>query len=250
MVASIIVIFVTFRWLNSYTNNGEYITLNDFYGLPIEQTIDILKDKKLNYTILDSNAYNPDFANHSVIAQDPKPEDQVKEGRMVYLYLSTNQAPMVEIPFLKGKYSQEAGIMKLRNAKFKIGDIFFKPSDTEGDILALMIDSVEIVEGQKAPVGTKIQLVVGGGLGGGKKKVPCLIGKTLTEAEFYLSSEDLNIGHINYGNRVLTDTSTAVIYKQMPSVEDPYIRIGTPIDIFFKQELPLNVNKCEIDSLQ
>ena len=36
------------------------------------------------------------------------------------------------------------------HCKLHIGDIYFKPSDSEGDILALMIDSVEVKEGDTA----------------------------------------------------------------------------------------------------
>lgn len=249
LLAGIVTVLVVFQWLGSYTNHGEYITLNDLTGLSLEQTIDILEDKKLTYEVVDTNTYDPDLPKYSVISQNPLPLDKVKEGRTIYLYVSTNDAPMIEIPFLAGKASQEAGMMKLRNAKFKIGDIFFKPSDSEGDILALMIDSVEVVKGQKAPEGSSIQLVVGGGLGGGRIKVPCLIGKTLQEVEFVLGSEGLNVGHINYGDDALSDTASAVIYKQLPSQNAAFIRIGEPIDIFLKQELPYDVNKCENDTL-
>lgn len=248
LIATMVAVFLVFQWLGSYTNHGEYITLNDFNGLSLVQTVEILEDKSLNYVVIDTNTYKKNLPHHSVISQDPKPMDKVKEGRTVYLYISTNKAPMVEIPYLKGNYSKDAGIMRLQNLKFKIGDIIFKPSDSEGDILGLMIDSVEIKEGQQAPEGTEIQIIVGGGLKGGKISSPCLIGKTLTEAEFILSSQELNVGYVDYGTKAMYDTLNAVIYQQKP---DPFdaIRIGEPIDIFLKQELPYDVNKCDTDSV-
>ncbi len=246
-IATVITVFITFQWLKSYTNHGEYITLNDLNGLSLSQTIDILKDKKLNYVVIDTNTYKKDLPHQTVINQDPLPLDKVKEGRTVYLYISTNKAPLVEIPFLKGKYSKDAGIMKLRNAKFKIGEVIFKPSDSEGDILGLMIDSVEVKEGDFAPEGTEIQLIVGGGLMGSKISTPCLIGKTLGEANFLLNN-DLNLGLINYGSKPLSDTASAVIYNQKPNPYDA-IRVGEPIDIFLIQELPYDVEKCNQDTL-
>lgn len=249
IAASIVTVLVVFKWMGSYTNHGESITLNDLTGLSLTQTIGILEDKKLTYEVIDTNTFDPNLPKYSIISQNPLPLDKVKEGRTVYLYVSTNEAPMIEIPFLAGKASQEAGMMKLRNAKFKIGEIFFKPSDSEGDILALMIDSVEVKKGQQAPEGTVIQLVVGGGLGGGRIQIPCLIGKTLQEVEFVLGAEGLNIGHISYGESFLPDTASAVIYKQLPSQNAAFIRMGEPIDIFLKQELPFDVNKCVNDTL-
>ena len=187
--------------------------------------------------------------NKTVTSQEPLALDKVKEDRTIYLHVSTNKAPMVAIPNLGGSYSKDAGIKELKNKKFKIGDIIFKPSDSEGNVLALMIDSVEVKEGQFAPEGTEIQLVVGGGLSGGRIKVPCLIGMSLADVEFKLGAHQLNVGHINYGNQELSDTSTAVVYQQLPSQNADFIRIGEPIDIFLKQELPYDVNKCENDTL-
>lgn len=248
LIATVVAVFIVFSWLGSFTNHGEYITLNDLSLLTLEQTIDILEDKNLNYFVIDSNTYKKNMPNNSVISQEPLALDKVKEGRTIYLYVSTNKAPMVEVPYLAGSYSKDAGIMMLQNKKFKIGDIVFKPSNSEGDILALLIDSVEVKEGELAPEGTEIQLVVGGGLTGSKISTPCLIGKTFDEVGFVLRSSDLNIGHINYGSRGLIDTVSAVIYMQKPN---PYeaIRIGEPIDIFLIQELPYDINKCESDSL-
>ena len=140
-------------------------------------------------------------------------------------------------------------MMKLRNAKFKIGEITFEISETEGDILDLFYNGKAVKEGDKAPEGSTIDLVVGGGLTGGRIKVPCLIGKTLAEAEFILGYSELNVGRINYGSVALSDTSSAVIYQQLPSENSDFIKIGEPIDIFLKQELPFDVNKCENDSL-
>ena len=247
---SIITVFLIFKWLDSYTNHNEYITLNDFTGLSLEQTISILEDKKLNYSIIDTNSFRDDLPNKSIVSQDPLPLKKVKEGRIVYLYISTNKAPLIEVPFLKGKdtHSYEAGIMKLKNAKFKIGEVYFKPSDSEGDILSVMIDSVELNEGQMAPEGSYIQLVVGGGLGGAKKPTPCLIGLSKEEAEFKLGSLDLNIGFTNYSSKKISDTTTAIIYKQLPNEGDA-IRIGEGVDLFFIQELPLSINKCDTNTL-
>ena len=104
-VAAWVVIFIVFKWMDIHTNHGEYITLNDLTGLSLYQTIEILEDKKLTYEIVDSNTFDPKMPHHSIVSQNPLALDKVKEGRTVYLYISTNKAPMVEIPNLKGKYS-------------------------------------------------------------------------------------------------------------------------------------------------
>tara|TARA_B110000037_G_scaffold222790_1_gene299598 strand:- start:2958 stop:3761 length:804 start_codon:yes stop_codon:yes gene_type:complete len=248
VLATIFAVFVLFNWLGTYTNHAEYITLNDLSGLTLVQTIDILEDKKLNYFVIDSNTYKKNVPHKSVISQEPLALDKVKEGRIIYLYVSTNKPPMVEIPFLAGSYSKDAGIRMLQNKKFRIGDVVFEPSDSEGDILALLIDTAEVEKGQMAPEGTEIRLVVGGGLTGNKISTPCLIGKTFDEVGFVLRSSDLNIGYVDYGKNSLTDTASAIVYKQKPN---PYeaIRIGEPIDVFLIQELPYDINKCESDSL-
>ena len=245
-IATVFTVLIVFKWLDSYTNHGEYITLNDLTGLSLKQTKNLLEDKKLNYIIVDSNTFKRNLPHRSVVSQNPLPMDKVKEGRTVYLYISTNKAPMVEVPFLSGRYSKEAGIRALENANFLIGDIIFKPSDDEGNILSLEINGKEIEEGQKVSEGTKIDLIVGGGLTGNKISTPCLIGKTIDEAMFLLNNE-LNLGHINYGRKQIEDTATAVISSQKPNPHEA-IRIGEAIDIFLVQELPYNIEECKNDS--
>jgi len=141
--------------------------------------------------------------------------------------------------------SKKDGIDKLRNAGFTIGEITFKPSDSKDDILGELYNGEQVKKGQKVPLGSTIDLVIGGGLEGKRIPSPCLIGHTLSEAEFLL--DKLNLGHIDY-TKVEGDSTTAVIYKQKP---EPYkaIRVGEPIDIFLIQELPFDVNICDKDSL-
>lgn len=249
-LSSIIIVLIVFKWLNIHTKHGEYITLNDFTGLSAEQTIQLLEDKKLTYEIIDTNAINVNLPPHSIAKQDPKPLDKVKEGRTVYLWLTTNIPKKRLIPDLAGKSSLDEGIFRLQNANFVIGEIIEKPSDDEGAILELLVDDIEVNPGQMAYEGDTIQIVVGGGLGGSRIPIPCLIGRTLLETEVLLSANDLVLGHVNYGSDGLADTASAVIYKQMPNVNQDFIRVGEPVDVFLKQELPYDVNKCVEDSLR
>ncbi|MGB1248039.1 MAG: PASTA domain-containing protein [Chitinophagales bacterium] len=238
IVAGIITIFAVFWWLKAFTNHGESLTLNDLSGLTLEQTIEVLETKDLNYHIIDSNTYNPDLLPLSVIKQNPAPLQKVKTNRTIYLWLNASAPPMVEVPDLAGKQHYDMAIEKLTNQGFEIGELYYRPSDAEGAVLEVMIDSVKIDSGTFVPRGTVIDLVVGGGASNTRVSVPCVLGKTLAEAEMFIYSNELNIGYIEYDTLGLIDSSSALIYMQFPNCnQGNKLRIGEAMDIFLTQEL-------------
>ena len=181
-VAAIVFVLVLFKWFNIYTLHGESLTLNDLNELTLEQAIEVLESKELNYTIVDSSSFNPDYLPLAVIQQNPLPESKVKKGRTVYLWLNAGSPPLKNIPCLMGNATLEEAFERLPQVGLDIGEIHYKPMEElkEGSpILSMYIDSVEVECGDKVSYGTKIDLVVGEKAGANKVAVPLLLGKTL-----------------------------------------------------------------------
>lgn len=242
-VAFLIFILLLFKWFNIYSLHGESLTLNDLNELTIEQAIEVLEDKELGYTIVDSASFNPDFLPLAVIQQNPAPNSKVKKGRTVYLWLNAGSPPMKTIPCLMGNATLEEAFERLPQVGLDIGEISYKPMEElkEGNpILKMLIDEEEIECGDKARFGTKIDLIVGEKAGANKVKVPLLLGKTLAEAEFLMNA-DLNFGTVIYEQDGLIDSSSAVIYKQLPDFGNEAVRVGSTIDIWIGQDLPSDV---------
>lgn len=236
--AIFILILISGALLKSYTNHNEYITLTDLSGLTLDQVEEYLNYRELNYEILDTNAYHENLLPLSVIRQNPDANTKIKEGRTVYLWLNASVPPMVEVPDLAGKQSLDMAKIKLQNRGLVLGNIVEKPSEDKNAVLEVLIGGKKITEATFVPKGTVVDLVVGGGLGGTRFDVPCLLGKTLDEAKFTALAYDLNFGVITYETAGLIDSSSAVVYKQTPSCEGGKIRMGEAINIQLIQDLP------------
>jgi len=241
--AFVIFILALFKWFDIYTLHGKSITLNDLSELTMDQAIDLLETKGLNYEIIDSSSFNPNFLPYAVIQQNPAPNSKVKNGRTIYLWLNAGAPPFKKVPCLADDADLSEADQRLEQLGFRVGEITYKPIEgviSGNPILELQIDG-EIVEcGDKAQYGTKIDIIVGEKAGANKVAIPVLLGKTLEEAEFLLNG-DLNFGSKIFDTIGLIDSSSAVIYKQLPDVGSSDIRIGGNIDVWLTQDLPSDV---------
>lgn len=244
-VAFIIFVLLLFKWFDIYTRHGMSLTLNDLNELTLEQAAEVLESKKLNYFIVDSSSFNPDFLPHAVIQQNPAPESKVKKGRTVYLWLNASVPPYKPIPDVEGRQIDEA-YERFAQLGFKIGEITYKPDAdvSNGEpIRALYIDGVKVGKNDSARHGTIIDIVINVKPGGNKVDVPLLLGKTLAEAEFLMGAAELNLGTMLYDEEGLIDSASAVIYKQLPDYANEPIRVGTTIDVWLIQDLPSEVSQ-------
>lgn len=245
VLAFLVFILFLFFWFRVYTQHNKSLTLNDLSELTLEQAIDLLESKGLSYAIVDSSSFNPDYLPLAVIQQNPAPESKVKNGRTIYLWLNAGVPPYKSIPCLMGNATIDEAFDRLPQVGFEIGEISYKPMEElkEGNpILKMLIDGKEVKCGDKAQWGQKIDLIVGEKAGANKVEVPKLLGKTLLESEFLMNG-DLNFGTILYEAEGLIDSSTAVIYKQLPDYGNDAIRVGSTIDVWLIQDLPADVSK-------
>lgn len=245
-----IAVLLVFQWLSIHTNHNNYITLNDLSGLTLDQAVDQLEDRNLRYALIDSNTFSDTLLPKSITKQDPKPNAKVKDGRTVYLWVNASKPPMVEVPELAGKKSFDMALQALKNRGLELGEVTYRPSEEENSILEVKIDGEKVTKNMQVRRGTVVDLIVGGGTSNTKVDLDCFIGMTLETASFIISASDLNIGFTKYDTIGLIDSSSAVIYKQLPSCNESVIKIGESIDLFLAQELPADVlNNMPKDTL-
>ena len=86
-----------------------------------------------------------------------------------------------------------------------------------------------------------IDLVVGEGPGTTKISVPKLTGLTLKEAKVIIEDAYLRIGVSIYESNV-TDSTSAVIYKQIPpAYKGSELRLGQSVDVFL--QIPIQIEE-------
>ena len=102
------------------------------------------------------------------------------------------------------------------------------------------------------PWGSKISLIIAGGLDDVQIMVPDLIGKSFAEAKVLLEASGINIGAV-IAKDAIRDTAMAFIYKQSPErfndgKQPIYIHPGQLMDVYISQImiLPDSTNKTII----
>jgi len=164
-----------------------------------------------------------------VIIQSPRPGMIIKEGRRVYLTVSSGEQK-IEVPSLTGKSIREAKLT-LEKYGLRLGDVEY---DFSEDVPEGAIISQSIPEKTKVSSGTLISVVVSLGSAEGKTQVPNLVGLPFSKVEQVLNEAGLRLGKVVYepSANVLPNT----VIEQFPRAGS-YIQKGSSIDVFVTKEL-------------
>lgn len=230
----LLAIAFVYKWLDTYTRHGETITVPDLRGRKITDLNSFLQYKNFTYKIADSSIYQSDLPKGSIIEQDPKPGEKVKEGRCIYVTITRTSAPEIKMPdLIDVSYRQAEAI--LLSYGLKVGEVIYKPDLAKNAVLAMEINNYVIRPGDFVSKGTTIDLVLGDGYGNTQVTVPELYNLTLNEALFVLKGSALNAGRIEYDGTVV-DSTAAKVYKQNPVAGDSiFISQGQIIDLYLSQ---------------
>lgn len=154
--------FLFFNSLNYITNHGQEIAIPDLSKLSVEQADEKLSDISLDYIILDTVDYNPDFPKLTIVDQEPKPGSKVKAGRKVYIKINAETFTMVAVPDLIEKTYRQA-VPTLKAAGLQEGTITYKPYLGKDMVLEMLINGKRIKAGEKVLKSSKVDLVLGDG---------------------------------------------------------------------------------------
>jgi beta-lactam-binding protein with PASTA domain len=255
LLAAIALVFLLgllfFQSLGWITHHGESLKVPSVIGKNVDSATDFLKDKGFDVIITDS-LYNDSLPLNTVKKQLPDPGATVKVNRTVFLNVNPTTLPMIGMPNLEG-LSFRFAVDKLNKNHLKLGDTTYRPNFMKGSVLEQDYEGKRIVFGSKLRWGSKIDLVIGGGLEAVQIPVPDLTGLTVQDARSLLASKGILLAAIlTTGN--ISDTSNAYIYRQNPGVYDynsspNYIQPGQTMDIWIQAERPA-IDSLKTDSSQ
>ena len=158
-VSLVIVLWALFKLLGVYTHHGETAEVPDFKGKAIAELDNFVKDKNVGFTIIDS-VYSPQEKPGIVIKQDPEAKSMVKHNRIIYLYVTSTQAPQMAMPKLVDRSTRQAVFM-IESYGLKVGKITEIAGDCKGCVLKQYFNGKEIMPGDAIKKGSKIDLSVG-----------------------------------------------------------------------------------------
>lgn len=230
----LVVLFITYLWLSSFTNHGESITVPDLKGMKFQELEAFLADKNMQVKIADSSTFMIDKPPGVVIEQDPAPNEKVKDGRTIYVTITRTVPPQVKFPNLIDVSQRQAEAI-LNSYGLRVGQLIYKPDLAKNAVLAVMFKGASLKPGDEIKKGSVVDLVLGDGIGNTTVDVPDFMGLTLDEVMFVLQGSSLNQGAIIFDESV-RDSASAKVYRQIPEPGDSaLIKQGESIDFFFTE---------------
>lgn len=160
IVAAISYLF--FHWITFVTNHGEEITVPNLSKMTPEQVEEKLDELDLDYQIIDTVDYRPEFPKLTVVQQEPISGSKVKGGRTIYIKLNASTFKMVAVPDLIEKTYRQA-VPTLKAVGLQEGEIRYIPYLGKDMVLEMWMNGKKIKSGQKVLKASKIDLVLGDG---------------------------------------------------------------------------------------
>ena len=157
-----VIAYLFFHWITYTTHHGQEITVPDLSKLSAEQAEEKLAAIDLDYIILDTVDFRPDFPKLTIVEQEPKAGAKVKQGRKIYIKINASKYTMVSVPDLIEKTYRQA-VPTLEAVGLFEGTITYKPYLGKDMVLELRLNGKKLKAGDKVLKSSKIDLVLGDG---------------------------------------------------------------------------------------
>lgn len=227
-----------FASLRCVTHHGEEVVMPGLHGKKMDSALMVLQS--LEFEVLIDSTYEPTMRPLSVLRQVPDSGSYVKKGRSIFLTVNMLNPPRIPMPNIKD-LSYRSAEMVLRNNKLLVGDTTYKPDIAAGAILEASYNGTPIAAGIPVAQGSKIDLIIGNGLGKTEWDVPNVTNMSVDEAMIYLNQFNLQPIIVPAdAMEQITDTLSAIIVDQSPreynaSGEKNKINMGNFIDLRIMQ---------------
>jgi len=226
----LVFVMVSF-YLKWATKHGESVTVPNLSGISLKDAKELLTQKSLVININDST-YDPKFAPLSIVDQNPKPYSKVKQGRNIYVVINSTTVPMVEVPNIKD-LSYRSGIAQLANLQLHEGNVSYVADEAKDAIIEYSYKGKLLREGDKVPVNSFIDIVLGDGESKSSVRVPSVEGMSFHDAVFLIKGNKLVIGQINADRLPIRDSFNTYVIKQSPmGGNQNSIPIGSAINLW------------------
>lgn len=161
-IVAVLLLVVTLLFLNVYTRHGHNVVVPELQGLQAEEAEAILKSKGLTVQVIDS-IFKVGAVPGSIIEQTPKPGNNVKEGRSIYLTIYAYNPQQISVPELVDFSSRQA-VALLNSIGFNEITIEEVPAEYSGLVLSVEYKGRRLLPDEQIPAGSPLRLKVGSGM--------------------------------------------------------------------------------------
>lgn len=164
IAAGIVVVlsFFLMQFLKFRTNHGEEIPVPDLAKMQLEIAEEKLSEAGLELILLDTVDFQSDMPPFSIVEQDPKAANTVKDGRKIYVKINAGEFNDVNLPVFKDKTYRQI-LANIKALGLKEGKITYKPHLAKDIVLQVLQDGKNIKEGDKVKKNSTLDFVLGDG---------------------------------------------------------------------------------------
>lgn len=164
IAAGIIVVlgFFLMQFLGFRTNHGEEIPVPDLLKMQLTIAEEKLSESGLELILLDTVDFQPDMPPFSIVEQDPKSGNTVKDGRKIYVKVNAGEYNDVNFPVFKDKSYRQI-LANIKAFGLKEGKITYKPHMAKDIVLQVMHQGKNIKAGDKVKKNSTIDFILGDG---------------------------------------------------------------------------------------
>lgn len=174
----------------------------------------------------------------------------IKKGRKVYVSITAYTADKTFLPDLRDLSVRQA-ISQLASAGLQGGTLKFVDSPDKNAVLSITQDGRSLHPGQEVVRGSRVDLVVGRGLGDAYSVVPFVIGKGAAAARREILTASFNVGDEIYDRGA--SRANAVVYRQEPDYTGiSRYPMGTTVTLYYRnadeKEVERMIQDFKVDS--
>lgn len=163
LIAMIVVVigacWGTLLWLDHYTHHGEAYVVPNVKNKSLEEARLALHNQKLEGLVVDSS-YVKGLPDGMVLDQNPAGGARVKEGRTIYLTVTTSKVPLVKLPDLIDNSSLRQAEAKLKAMGFRLTEPEYVSGEQDW-IYGIKYRGRSLMSGDKIPHEAILTLCVG-----------------------------------------------------------------------------------------
>ncbi|MEQ3690005.1 MAG: PASTA domain-containing protein [Flavobacterium sp.] len=154
--------FLLMNFLSFKTNHGEEMAVPDLSKMQFSIAEEKLAEMGLEIVLLDTIDFKDDMPPFSIVEQDPKAGNMVKDGRKIYVKLNAGEYNEVILPEFKDKTYRQI-IANLNSLGLKEGKKTYKPHIAKDIVLQVMSKGKNLKKGDKVKKNTVIDFILGDG---------------------------------------------------------------------------------------
>lgn len=163
LIAMIVVVigacWGTLLWLDHYTHHGEAYVVPNVKNKTLGEAQQALHNQKLEGLVVDSS-YVKGLPDGMVLDQNPVGGARVKEGRTIYLTITTSKVPLVKLPDLIDNSSLRQAEAKLKAMGFRLTEPEYVSGEQDW-IYGIKYRGRNLMSGDKVPHEAILTLCVG-----------------------------------------------------------------------------------------